>query len=69
MLVDLRSASVICAVIQERQPDFQGGERSRWTGTRAPGPARGGIESPRDGPMGEDFPVSSLSIKALNYRR
>ncbi len=26
MLVDLRSASVICAVIQERQPDFQGGE-------------------------------------------
>lgn len=26
MLVDLRSASVICAVIQETGPDFQGGE-------------------------------------------
>ncbi len=26
MLVDLRSVSIICAVIQEREPDLQGGE-------------------------------------------
>jgi hypothetical protein len=26
MLVDWRAASIICAVIQDRQPDFQGGD-------------------------------------------
>ena len=36
MLVDLRSASVICAVIQERQPDFQGGEAALDRGRGPP---------------------------------
>ena len=36
MLVDLRSASLICAVIQERQPDFQGGDGSRGPGRGPP---------------------------------